>query len=375
MLPVQEIRCSGLHRPMQCPGFVFMKDYPPDEESPEAREGTACGELLAHMLRQRSFTPQVSTTASNGVFFDNDMYFYAKVTAERILSEAVGEILCEQRIDWMTPSGILIRGSFDVAFVDALGRLHIEDLKYGWVHVEVKPNWQLLGYALGEYFRRAALGQVINEFVLRIHQPRPLHEDGPIRTWELNVGELTQYHSQIVQRMQEIADGNSRLQTGKSCKYCPAAGSCAAINKAVYMGIDLAMGRAVQDHLSNQSLSDQMLLIERAMSLLEIRKDSLEELVINRIRGGQVIPNLTIEESWGHRKWKNNVSAEALEAMTGKKLTESNLITPAKAEKLGISEIFISQLTERYRIRNKVKRKNNNAMADQIFGDPSKLKK
>jgi hypothetical protein len=375
MLPITEIRCSGLHRPMQCPGFVFMKDLPPDEETAEAKEGTACGELLAHMLRQRTTTPQVPTHASNGVFFDNDMYFYARITAERILAEAVGEILCEQRIDWMTPSGILIRGSYDVVFMDAQGRLHIEDLKYGWVHVEVKPNWQLLGYAIGEYFRRISLGQHVQTFVLRIHQPRPLHEEGPIRTWELDLAELTQYHSQIVQRMQEIADGNSGLQTGKSCKYCPAAGSCAAINKAVYTGIDLAMGKAVQDHLTNQQLADQMLLIERAMSLLDIRKDSLEELVVNRIRGGQVIPGLTIEESWGHRKWKNNVSAEALESMTGKKLTESILITPAKAEKLGIHESFISQLTERYRIGNKVKRKDNNAMADQIFGDPSKLKK
>src|SRR5690606_11190876 len=115
------------------------------------QEGTACGELLERLLTRPN--DPIPAQARNGWYFDSDMRFHIDPIIEEINSNRQSEVLCEQRIDWRTRSGILIRGSYDISFVrnDAL---YIDDLKYGWGIVEVKPNWQLLAYAIGEVMRR-----------------------------------------------------------------------------------------------------------------------------------------------------------------------------------------------------------------------------
>ena len=109
--------------------------------------------------------------------------------------------------------------------------------------------------------------------------------------------------------------------------------------------------------------------MERASELLYIRKDSLTELAINRIKGGKVVPNYSIETSFGNRTWKKSVSPDVLEMLTGKVVTEKKLLSPAKIEKLGVDKKFIASLTERYNKGSKVKRVDTNAMADRIFNN------
>src|SRR5207253_5531368 len=141
----------------------------------------------------------------------------------------------EVRIDWMTKSGIWIRGQYDAAYVDKQGRLCIDDLKYGWGIVEVEENWQIIGYAIGEVIRR---GQAFEWIVFRIAQPRPHHEDGPIREWVISYSQLLELKERIEVRMQQLADGLKTFQTSDKCKYCKGvAEACPAFSRLFYRAL------------------------------------------------------------------------------------------------------------------------------------------
>lgn len=357
-----EIRCSKLARVMGCLGSLFF-NLPPEEDKPAAMEGTAAGELLRAMLETGNLDHPMSQ-ASNKVTIDSDMRFYVRPIAEEILSRADSEIRCEQRIDWMTRAKIVVRGSYDVSYV--MGeRLVIDDLKYGWKIVEVFENWQLLGYAIGEVMRRQ---QWFKEIVVRIHQPRPHHEDGPVREWIIPYEELLKYKEMIERRMDQLVEGDKTLQTGAHCKYCPAAGeACPAFNKSFFAGIEYAH-EFLQDEISDSELSRQLDLINRVDEIVKIKKDSIKQLAVDRIRAGKVIPNYTTEQSLSDRKWKAKVNPEIIKALTGKDIIETVMLSPAKAEKAGIPKDLIDKLVDRHSLGQKLVRKDGGQVGEKIFG-------
>lgn len=358
---IAEIRCSALARPMVCAGFTAFENLPVQPTNPAAEEGTAAGELLERMLLNKDIPAQ----ARNGVYFDDDMAFYTKPIAEEIKSNVQGPILCEQRIDWQTRSGIRIKGSYDISFVRE-GKLYIDDLKYGWGLVEVQENWQLLGYAIGEVIRR---GVAFEKIVLRIHQPRPHHEDGSTRVWELTYGELLGYKERIDQRMEAIVSGDKTLTTGKQCKYCPAtAEACPAFNRLFYRALEVSY-EFTQDQINEDELARQLDHVNRASEIIKIKKDSLEELAINRLKGGKIIPGYLTEPRYGDRQWKPGVvTPEVIKTLTGKNIVEEVMLSPAKAEKLGIPKDFINKLVDRRFLGNKLTRKDHTAIGNKIFG-------
>lgn len=361
MKQIAEIRCSGLSRPMTCAGSLYF-DLPEEEAGQPAQNGTAYGELVERLATNQ----EVPTHARNGVAFDSDMKFYANAEAKSILEKAAGNtIFAEERIDWMTDSGILIRGSLDIGFWVG-DTLHIDDNKYGYGIVEVFENWQLIGYAIGKIIKdqRAA-----KKIVLTIRQPRPHHEDGPVRSWELDYETLLGYKEQIEDRMREIKNGDKSLVSSKKCKYCPAAAeACTAFNKAMYAGIDHIMSDFKQDFLSDKELGHQLDLLTRAEEILKIKLSSLQQLAINRIRENKIIPGYMTENSFGNREWKNDVNADVIKVMTGIDITEKVMLSPAKAEKMGVSKELVSQMTERFSRGFKLVPKDASKLADKVFG-------
>jgi hypothetical protein len=355
-----KIRCSGLARPMVCAGYVFL-DLPRSGTNEAAEQGTAAGEYLERLLLNKP----IGTVASNGYYFEDDMKFYTTPIYEDMKERAASEILCEQKIDWQTKSGIWIKGQYDAAFVDTNGRLCIEDLKYGWGIVEVEENWQLLGYAIGEVIRR---GQAFNEISLKIHQPRAHHEDGSSREWLLTYSELLSYKEKIETRMQEIADGRKDLQTSSKCKYCMgAAEACPAFNRLFHRSLEVST-EFFQDSINDDELSRQLDQIKRAEEAIKIKKDSLTELGVLRIKKGGIIPGYVQTDKFSNRAWKKGISPDAIKMMTGKDVVEKNFMTPAKAEKLGVSKELVKQLTEKRLVGVKLEKKDNKIIGNNIFG-------
>lgn len=355
-----EIRCSKLARPMVCAGFMFL-DVEEPEAGDAAKEGTAAGEYLQGLLEQKP----LGLVASNEVYFDEDMKFYTLPIAQDMFSRAASPILCETHIDWQTRSGIIIRGRYDAAFVDHRGYLCIEDLKYGWGIVEVKENWQLIGYAIGEVIRR---GQSFTHISFKIHQPRPHHEDGSSREWLITYAELLEYKEKIENRMIEIADGRKDFQTSDKCKYCKgAAEACPAFSRLFYRALEVSM-EFIQDSLTNEEIAKQLDQMKRAEEVLKIKLDSLTELGSSRIKKGQLIPGYVSENQYGHRAWKNGISPDVIKYMTGKDVIEKSFMSPAKAEKLGIKKELMKQLTESRFTGVKLKKKNATDIGNKFFG-------
>ena len=364
---IDNIHCSKLSRAMACAGSLFFKDLPKEETSEQAAEGTAAGEYLERLLTKQPLHPEV-THARNGVAFDLDMRFFALDAAVEIRDKLGGTyqgVLCETQIDWTTRSGIKIKGRYDASFVHE-GKLYIDDYKYGFGLVEVKENWQLLGYAIGEVIRR---NEAFSEIVLRIKQPRAHHEDGTVREWKITYDELIAYKEQIETRMMAIANGENSLTSGPQCKYCPAAAACPAFNKAYHRGVDL-VHQFVQDNMDESELSYQLDLMYRVEELLKTRKGSLELLAVSRIKEGKLIENYGVDNRYGNRTWRSGIDANVIKALTGKDIVKMEMLSPAQAEKVGVPIELIDTVTDRKFLGNKLKKLDSSKLADKIFGAP-----
>ena len=364
MKPIVDIHCSKLARPMTCAGSLRFENLSEPEAGEAAREGTACGELLERMLTNQP----LGTAAKNGVAFDEDMHFYAGSVHKLIKGRALdGKVFCEVPIDWATQSGITIAGKYDACSIGIDGKLYIDDLKYGWGIVDVFENWQLLGYAIGALkrmtFRPASV-------VLTIHQPRPHHEDGPTRSWELSIEQVNEYEKRIQERLLSIAHGNRELVTGSQCKYCPAAsnGACPAFNRALYNGIDVILSDFKQDSLNNLDIAFQLKQLERVKDILKIKQDSLDMLALTRIKAGEIIPGYVTKESYGDRTWRPGVNAKVIETLTGVKVTKESMLSPAQAEIAGVPKALVKDLVERFFKGVKIVPGNNNTYGDKVFG-------
>ena len=368
MQTVREIRCSSLDRYMKCPGFAQMTDTLPNLSNPAAEEGTAAGELLQAMLEQRSLKPNVSSVAKNGVRFDSDMYFHLTPIAQEILAKNV-MVSCEERVDWVPAQGIAIRGQFDIQYLIG-DTLYIEDLKYGWKIVDVKENWQLLGYAIGKVLQLAERPKYIQ---FTIHQPRPHHEEGRSRVWKIDLDStmegLAYYYNEICAVMTEIANGSRELITGSHCKYCPAAANrCPAISRSMYNGIAEVMYDFKQDDLTEAEIAEQLRLLEDVASLVKIKQDSLNDLACSLSKDGKSIPGYGLEEKFGDRSWKSDVTPEAIEVLTGLTIVEKVIMSPAKAEKLGVDKKLVKDLVERKHLGFKLTKKDYTRDAEKAFG-------
>lgn len=365
---VKVIRASSLARYMACGGFAYMKNLPKQEAGTPAQEGTAAGEMLQRKLEAKNPDLIVEGAASNGYKFDSDMAFYTSHVAREILEIAVGDVLCEQRVDWTTTSGIVIQGQYDIMFRDARGDLHVHDLKYGWGIVEAFENWQLLAYSIGVLLRTKN-EQLPKRVYLTIHQPRPHHEDGPVRTWMLDVGEIWLYHSKINETCSRIAAGEAELVSSSKCRYCPAAQKdCPSFNRAFYNSVDVALRDFKQDELQAQDIASQLELLERVQEIFKIKKESLEQLAVSRMVAGEMIPGYATMANYGDRKWKSFVTPEAFEVMTGKRIVVEEMLSPAKVEKLGVPKDLIATLVDRPFIGQKLKRIDESKLGDKIFG-------
>lgn len=355
-----EIHCSALARPMACAGFLSFENLPKFEAGAPAEEGTAAGELLERMLKGEDIPAQ----ARNGVYFDDDMRFYLKPIVEEINANRQSEVLCEQKIDWQSRSGVWIKGKYDISFIRD-GSLYIDDLKYGWGIVEVRDNWQLLGYAIGEVIRR---GVAFESIILRIRQPRPHHEDGDCREWKLSYAELLAYKERIDSRLEQIVNGYNKLETGKQCKYCAAVPeACPAFNRLFYRSLEIST-EFTQDSIDERTLADQLDHINRAEEVIKIKKDSLNQLAVQRVAAGKIIPGYITEQTFGDRSWKDGISPEVIKILTGKSVIETKMLSPAKAEKAGVPKEFIKDLVNRRFLGQKLVKKDATAVANKIFG-------
>lgn len=228
--------------------------------------------------------------------------------------------------------------------------LTVDDAKYGWHPIEAENNWTLLAYAIGYCIIHRVQPPMIH---LRIHQPRPLHRDGKLRTWSITYTQLMEYYALIDQRLSNPTD--ELISSVAHCGRCYANATCPAAREAGYNAIDAA-NIAFRDDISDEELAYELDELERAQATIDARVTALSDLAAYRIKHGAIVRNRAWEMRYGHRRWLPHVTAELMFAMTGRDVSESKMITPAAAERAGIDKTLMKSLTETPAIGGKLVR-------------------
>lgn len=356
-----ETDATHLPRLMICGGSSKLGgEVPPDNTNQTRREGIAAHEL-AKLAFDRNCIPSdyVGQQASNGIFYTDDM------------TEHVGDYLAEltiRRPDFMhlEYSADFGNENFKIKTrADAISgigsTLFLDDFKYGYRFIEPVENYTMIAQAIAFVVVNNLVPETIK---FTIHQPRGFnHHLGKVRIWEISYSKLIEYYEKIATRLSNLPD---TLVTSKHCYNCPAVATCVA-NRAAEMN---AIEAALDFHdatISDEMLSLELDLLSRAAEIIKERKDAMEELATHRVRNGHVIQNYTLEHQTGNRAWNDGITPEVLQILTGKDLTKKKLVSPAQAEKSGVSKEIVATLAHKPNIGYKLKRRDTNETAIRLL--------
>lgn len=352
---------TDLPRLIACNGSRLMGASVPPVDATDATkdEGNAVHWLAAqwHSDDNLLLKDIVGQQSPEGVFITREMVEYLEEYFTAI-AEAQVEVETSH-----AGNGWTVRGRADAIKYDpAGGHLTICELKYGWRIVEPEMNWTLISHVAG--FIANNPDKPVHTIDMTIFQPRPHHPAGSVRSWRIGVGDFVELYNKMAATLQSPDD---MLHTGEiQCHYCPALATCPAARKAEFNAIDTS-NKAFTDEIDNKTLSFRLDQIKRASAILKDQEKAYGELALYRVKQGGIVPNYGIESELTNRNWKENLTPEFVEALTGKELSKKQLITPAQAEKAGVSKEVVAALTERRNKGVKLVRMDADAKARKAF--------
>ena len=330
---------------VKCPGSVIMQEKGlPNEQSLPAREGEASHWAGAEMLMKHP-SPFAGMKAPNGVILTQEMIDSALVYVEavnRVVKNIPrGTLNVEGKVEapWVHEESW---GTVDSSIFDCRlhGTIWLWDYKYGYGLVEVYENWQMINYALGLLYQHTLKGKSVDPetaIVMTIVQPRPFHEDGPVRTWEITAGELTEYAAVLSEAAQEALGPDPRVISGSHCRYCRARHACPAAHSAAMTAIDITSQAAIES-LNPEALSYELSILRRAKEAIEYRLTGVEAQALAHIKQKGIVPGWTAKPGAGRVGWTIPVGEVfVLGDMMGINLRKApDAITPIQAKKAGM---------------------------------------
>lgn len=353
-----KVTATELPRIMQCGGSHHMPAALPPDHNVEARdEGNAAHWLAENWIKGGNAT--VGDTTDRGYIITKDMVEHVSTYVTEL---DIGDVEVEtNHSGGVSDAPFIVHGRADhIKFRD--GILTVDDFKYGWRIVQPKRNWTLISHAIGWCIRN---GVAPERIVLRIHQPRPYHSEGPMREWSLSYGELLQYNDRIVAQLS--APGDSLHTHVDICPDCPAFHTCPAARAQRMNAVEAISNRIFSDDLPNDVLISQIEVLQAAKDVVKDGVQAIEELLTHRIKHGDVINGYGLETSYSNRRWKKGLTGDALSIASGTDLRKADLVTPAEAERRGVSKEVVASLTERVPTGSKLKRIDPDKIAAKHF--------
>lgn len=345
---------THLPRLIQCFGSSQMPAYPNDAESDTTArdEGNA-----AHYMAELVFSGRATMESLTGKKAYNGVVMDAEMT--RHVGDYLNILDCGQ-MEVVTSFGNdrwQVNSRADhISYRDDV--LTIDDFKYGHRLVMPDNNWTLIAHAVGYCILHSITPSKI---VLRIHQPRRYHQDGPVRAWVIDYATLLELHAMIDRRLSE---GDTTLFTGPECGKCPANATCPAYRESSMNAIDAASAM-FSDDMNSEQLSQELILLEHAETVIVDRLKALKEFALHRSKNGEVIPFYAAETTMANRRFK--FDAATLKMITGVDATEPKLITPAEYQRRGVSDDILKTLTERPITGMRLVRSDSNKRAERLL--------
>lgn len=324
---------SSAARWMTCPGSVFLcKDIPP-KTSVHAEEGTKAHaraeQILSDMLKGKEPPAVIEDFPELGIYIN-----YAKGLLNSGYSLNV-----EKRVPLV---GITTEQAFGTADLVAIkgDTIEIVDLKWGQgVVVEAENNQQLSIYALATMDRYFFLGP-FDKVRITVVQPRVASSSNGVSTWETTARSLETKRKEIklcAAKALDQYEGESEptyCPSKKACRWCLAAGKCAAYAKMV------SDTTAAEFPVLDEATINDAKRAEIFKKLEDVRAwvEQFESEILAEALAGKKFPGLKLVLGRaGIRKWKDEQTADDL--LEGFHVEtewryKRKLISPTEAEKL-----------------------------------------
>lgn len=351
------VTATDLPRIMACNGSRLLEGYTSSDRDTTVQDEGNAAHWLIEQVHGGKFTTEelIDRKAYNGVFITSTIAEDVDNFIKRIGKGGSIEYETSFRGEnWEIRSRIdHIWHSHNV--------LHVDDFKYGWSIVEVVGNWTLIAHAIGYCLKNQVSPEKI---IMTIHQPRPYHPLGRVRSWEISYSDLLDFYNRLNHALSNLSDV---LNTGPQCYKCPKIATCPAARLAELNAID-ASEKAFNETIDNDHLSFELDHLKRASEIIKIRLDAYEELALDRLKKGDMITNYGTDKEWTQKVWKDTVNADLMQILTGKDLRKKDLVTPNQAKQLGVHPDVIEVYSTRHEKGLKLVRIDAAKKAEKLFG-------
>ena len=305
---------------VHCPGFARLNTEisVPFEATERQIEGTAIHASVARFCTEGK---EDAYTAEFG------KPFYALVAADQCGFET------PLSADWLV-SGYRIR-------IDGWnfksGVLTVFELKTGWTPVSAVINPTLLIYALtlADHLQPKSIK-------LAVFQPR-VNKETP-ETFTL--GPDPDAYKEWVRKRYAMAKQGAELNPGPHCGFCPNRAACPALRGSTGVALDFAYGYSAKAP-SPGEIGSEIEILRNAAKRIKDRLSGLEQLATHRIERGVPIPGFELTRGWSNRKWRDPDAARYILTALGISPENGRIISPAQAERRGVSKEIIAELSER----------------------------
>jgi len=343
---------------VHCNGMVNMIKDIPNTKSDSSIEGDTAhwlaSEMIMTALSSDPATGMIGITAPTGHIVDKEMFDYVAPYVQDVLT-VVGmdhrDLVHVEESIQIPRIHAQAHGTPDCWYYDDVNRIvYIWDLKYGWGIVEVYRNWQMMMYAIGvvDAITDSDGHQEQSIHVnMRLAQPRPHHEDGPIREWGMPASELRPYANQLESAARQAMDGTGKLCSGEHCKYCLARPTCPADRYAAMNALDVAEMQPCHEVLNHDYELD---MLERAKNIINQRYDAQVEYVTQLIKNGTPVSGRSLKPTPGRGStWikpvEEIISLGQIFNIGLEKPTA--ILTPNQAIKAGIPKEMVAGYSQR----------------------------
>ena len=351
---------SAAHRWVECPGSAVLAQCYPQEEGPEAREGTAAHWAMQEMLLDRMVAEGL--IAENGVPLTREMIEAAEVlvddvraTVQRATALGDAGIKVEQRVAIPRIHNFHCWGTPDVSGWLPGFTLHVWDFKYGHRVVDAFENWQLMCYVAGlldaakeAWMHQAGVTDERVKVVMTVVQPRAPHREGSVRRWAVQGADLRAYFNRLEMSAEVAMSPAPPTKAGPWCRDCAARRGCETLTRAA-AGVMDDMGGITPLDLTPEQAGLELRNLARASEVLNARKAGLEEQVEHMLKAGKAIPFWRMSQEPGREVW----TAPAAQVIAMGAMMEVDLakpreaLTPNQARKAGLAPELVATMASR----------------------------
>lgn len=326
-----------------CGAWPWMNQKYPQDDTPEALEGTAAHWGFEEIFAGREIAEGL--VAPNGITLTEEMcegaYLFVEHVDQALRAAHLdrSHLQIERRVAIPAVSEYN-NGTPDVWFWDHAARtLHLFDFKFGHRFIEVFENRQLVDYASGildSLFPDGFDDQTV-KIVFRIVQPRSYHRDGPVRTWTIAASGIRALVN-LLHMAAERAVSSPKQIPNDECEFCPGRHACEALQASAYKAADKAYGVTPLE-LSPAALGIEARMLRQAAKRLKARVSGLEANIEAQLRAGVNIPHFRMEPTAGGRetfKPESVAAVVAIGTMYKKSLSKPGVVTPKQARDMGV---------------------------------------